>query len=149
MNTVQHFNRGMLKSYLKSNGLHYLRDQDNDFVINFSGDDEIGCDLAVWLITSSNNADVLDIMIEGQKPIPKAQWGQALTVCNEWNKSTRWPKAFLQVNDPSKDTVGKILLKEAIDLEKGVHQELLDDYIDTSVSASIQFWMSVNKEHKV
>ncbi len=80
------------------------------------------------------------------KRIPKSDWGRAVMICNTWNKERSWPKAYLFVRNPSTDTHGLIVLEDVIDLEKGIHQELLDDFSLTSIATAISFWKWAHKE---
>ncbi len=66
--------------------------------------------------------------------------GEALGKANEWNATRRWPRAFV------KD--GHFFLDFHLDLEKGVHKELLKDVVATVLAGVSQFllWLGGNGE---
>jgi len=146
MPTVQKFSRSMIEKYLKAKNLKFLRDSDGDFRISFAYDEDTGCKLDVWFIAGGPQGDIYYVGVHSDKRIPKSDWGRAVMLCNTWNKERRWPKAYLYVHDPSTDTVGSIRLEEQIDLEKGIHQELLDDFTDTVIASANLFWEWAHKE---
>ena len=42
---------------------------------------------------------------------------------------------------------GKIMLEEQIDLGTGIHQELLNDFIETVFGSSVAFWEIRHRDH--
>jgi len=146
MPTVQKFDRSMIEKYLKSVNLKYLRDSDGDFVAQFAYDEDTGCELTLYLIAAGQKNEIYVIRVLSDKRIPKSDWGRAMMLCNTWNDERRWPKAYLHVANPDKDTIGTIVLEEQIDLEKGIHQELLDDLTTTILMGAHLFWEWAHKE---
>jgi hypothetical protein len=134
MPTVQEFDRKMVKSFLESADLHYLTDSDGDFRIDLPADDDVKCDLEVWLLISDEQEEILSIMIRSDKRIPRQEQGRALLLCNTWNADNYWPTAYLDTEE------GSIVLDRAIDFEKGVHQELLDDFVLGTIGTAMTFW---------
>jgi len=146
MAMVQEFNDAMIESYLKTLDYNYLKDKDGDYCIRFKFDDDWGCSLDLWIIKTGTKKQIMEVMITSDKQILKQDWGRCIMMCNTFNRGWRWPKAFLLVEDESSSTTGSILLQEYIDLEKGIHQELFDDYIATVISAGFTFWKWMHKE---
>lgn len=146
MPTVKKFDRSMIENYLKSRNLKYLVDSDDDYRVEFAYSESTGCELTVLLIAAGAKREIYQILVLSDKRIPKKDWGQAIMACNTWNKEKRWPKAYLYVSDPSKDSVGMIMLEGQIDLEKGIHQELFDDFTDTIIVTANSFWEWAHKE---
>jgi putative sensory transduction regulator len=149
MPTVETFNRGMIEKYLKANDLRFLKDEDGDFVVDFAYDEDCGCELSFRLLAEGQQSEIYVIRAMADKRIQKADWGRAIMLCNTWNMERRWPRSYLYVRDQSKDTTGGIVLEEQIDLEKGIHQELLDHYTDTVMSAAYSFWQWAHKEQNL
>ncbi len=143
---VQPFTRSMIANYLKGADLSYLTDNDGDFVVQFGYEDIRGCRLSFYLMAAGKNADVYSIMVRSDKRIPKSDWERAMIACNTWNKDRRWPKAYLEVDDPTTDTTGEIILEGQIDLGKGIHQELLDSFTETLLLSGNMFWVWAHKE---
>ncbi len=146
MPTVQRFDRNMIEKHLKARSVKYLRDSDGDFRIEFAYDEDTGCELTVWLIAAGTQNQIYDVLVVSNKRIPKSDWARAIMVCNTWNKEWRWPTAYLYVSDPSTDTTGTIRLEQQIDLEPGIHQELLGDFTDTIITGAFAFWKWAHKE---
>ncbi len=146
MPTVQKFDRSMIERYLKSRNLKYLVDSDGDYRVEFAYDESVGCGLKVLLIAAGPRHQIYQIVVLSDKRIPQKDWARAVMACNTWNKEKRWPKAYLYVADPSKDTVGMIMLEGQIDLEKGIHQELFNDFTDTIIATATSFWKWAHTE---
>lgn len=147
MPNVQRFDRSMIERYLKQTGYKYLRDSDGDFHVNFHYEEDTGCELSILLCAEGKGSEIYSIRVLSDKRIPKSDWGRAIMLCNTWNKERRWPKAYLHVSDPAKDTVASIVLEQQIDLEKGIHQELLDHLTSSILLGGYVFWQWAHKEN--
>lgn len=145
MGVVQTFDSSMIENYLRTRNLRYSIDMDGDYRVDFSYDDDVGGELTYWLVRGGQDKDVYQILVMSTRRIPKPEWGLAVMLCNTWNTEKRWPKAYLYIRDNSAETA-EIRLDQSIDLETGVHQELLDDFTNTMTSGAIQFWMWAHKE---
>lgn len=142
---VQKFERKMIEQTLRSNNLRFLRDSDDDFVLEWGYDDEHGCALKSLLMVGGGNKDVYRITTTSDRRIPRNDWGRTIMICNTWNMERNWPKAYLRVANAS-DNYGLIVLENAFDLEKGIHQELLDDFTLTAIGTAFQFWKWAHQE---
>lgn len=149
MPNVQKLNKGMIESYLKAHNHKYLIDSDGDYLVEFAYDDEAGCSISVWLCIEGSRDDIYSVLMTSDRRIPKQQWEHAIMVCNTWNKEKLWPKAYLYVRDPASDTYGRIRLEHQIDVEKGIHQELLDDFTRMTIVFGYQFWKWAHGEHNL
>jgi hypothetical protein len=146
MATVEKFTRPMIERYLRSVGVKFLTDSDGDFVVQFGYSETQGCELSFYFIAGGRENEIYVIRAFSDKRIARDEWARAVMLCNQWNTERRWPKAYLQVKDPASDNYGAILLEEQIDLEKGIHQELLDDFSNTFVVTAGSFWEWAHKE---
>ena len=140
MNELTTFNRGMIKQYLDSVGLRYMTDTEGDFHIFFGYQEEIGCSLTITLAAQGRRSEIYVVRAVADKHIPKQEWGKAIMLCNTYNRGHRWPKAYLYVRDPNDDATVVIMLEEQIDLEKGIHQALFDDFTHTVIASVHTFW---------
>ncbi|HLZ60092.1 MAG TPA: YbjN domain-containing protein, partial [Ktedonosporobacter sp.] len=93
--------------------------------------------------------DIYRILTTSDRRIPRNDWGRAVMICNTWNKERYWPKAFLSVRNPDSDAYGAITLEWQIDLGKGIHQELLNDFTMTILSGGIAFWKWAHQEQSM
>jgi len=136
----------MLENSLKSTNLRYLTDRDGDIVLQFGHGDHWGCDLNLYLTVAGQNADVLSMYALPGHHITMERLGDALMACNEWNLDRRYPKAALRTGT-AEDSSGRFFLQMAFDLEKGIHQELLDDTVVVFVMGVDQFcrWLHDSK----
>ena len=141
------FDHAMIETYLQAREYRYLRDQEGDYRVEFSYNEDRDCALKIWLIVSGTRRQIYHVWIWAEKRIRRDDWDRALRLCNTWNKENRWPKAYLHVNDPATDATGEIRLEENIDLEKGIHQELFDDWTDTAIATASNFWKWIHQEH--
>lgn len=146
MPSVQTFTQSMIKTYLDGKNLRYLVDNDGDFLVRFSRDEDTGCELSIYFIAAGQKKEIFAIRIDSDREIPKSNWAQVMLLCNEWNREKRWPKVYLNNKDAN---TARIVCEEHIDLQTGVHQELLNDYADTAVASAFQFWVWLHKEHNI
>jgi len=146
MPTVEKFGSSMLEKYVKKQGWKFLRDSDGDYRVAFSHDDSVGCELTLWLIAGGQKDEILMVLVSSNKRIQKNDWPRVIGLCNTWNRTRRWPKAYLHIEDPAKDVAAEIRLEGQLDLERGVHQELVNDFCDTIWQFSLQFWNWAHKE---
>jgi hypothetical protein len=137
---VAPFTRDMIKSYLDTRGLSYLRDAPGDFRIDFAHDDDLGCATSFWLMATGQREEIFGIEARSTRRFSRDSWDWALYLVNEWNKRMRYPKAYFLVADPESDKTGEIRLEQYIDLEKGIHAALLDHLIDTMMGGATRFW---------
>ncbi|MFN8535069.1 MAG: YbjN domain-containing protein [Dehalococcoidia bacterium] len=145
MASVERLSPELLVKYLESRRLGYERDDETDYRVEFPFDPELGCALHIWLLLGGRDRQILSVRAVGQIPIARTEFEKVLDLCNEWNSDRRWPKAYLYRRTPA-DDVGAIYLEENIDLAPGVHQELLEDWLDTMRSASVEFWIWAHGE---
>lgn len=142
MAKVDKFERNMIQRSLDSMGLRYLRDSDGDFVILFARDDDAGCELQARIMAVGQNHEILAVHMQSDARMESNDTGLLCRVCNLWNREHRWPKAYV-------DDEGDIILEEQIDLEKGIHQELLHHFIATTVAAGHRFWVWAHKDQEL
>ena len=143
---VQTFDRSMIESSLRSASLRFLRDDDGDFIVQFGYDSATDCEINIGFDVSGNTHSVYSIHGTSDKRIPRNDWGRVVMMCNTWNKERRWPKAFLYTRNPGSDATATIVLEENLDLDTGIHQELLDDFTLTTISGILQFWKWAHQE---
>jgi hypothetical protein len=138
MRFVEPLSKSMVEKFLKSTSWRYLVDRDGDYLLQFGHSNNWGCDLDIYLTIAGQRSDVLSMYATPGHRIPSERWAEALVTCNEWNLEKRWPKAAFRAGD-SRDATGSFFLQLALDLEQGVHQELLDDTITVFISGADSF----------
>jgi hypothetical protein len=138
MPTVETFSRPMIEKFLKSWGLPYKADDDGDFILAVPNTDDMGCDLVMFITATGRQSDVCSMTALPTFSLPAARLTDALLACNEWNLEKRWPKAALKIGS-SRDDGGTFMLEMSLDLEKGIHQELLSYTLGVFVSSAVAF----------
>jgi hypothetical protein len=138
--SVQKFTRAMIKRYLDTQGLSYLRDTPGDFRVDFAYDDDLGCAISFWLMAVGQREEIFGLEARSTKRFSRDSWDWALFLVNEWNKRMRYPKAYFLVADPETDKTGEIRLEQYLDLERGIHQDLFDSTVYTMMGGATRFW---------
>jgi hypothetical protein len=146
MATVQPFNTGMIETCFKQRGIKYLVDSESNLMIHWGYDEATGCSMNLHFSAQGSKKHIYAITVIAEKPVPKSEWGRAMMICNTWNKDKRFGKAYLYVNDPANDATGMIVFDNHMDLEEGIHQELLNDLTFTIMAAANDFWEWAHKE---
>ena len=140
MADVIKFEQSMIEAYLRQKEWNYLTDRKGNFQMNFSSDAETGYAWTVFFSAVGERMDIYQVYVRANHDFPKAQWPEILELCNDWNRKRFYPKAYLNIRDSETDPTGTVVLEHAIDLEKGVHQELLNDFTACAYSGAISFW---------
>lgn len=121
----------MIRNFLERDDLHYYIDRDGDYAVHVG-------DLMINLIATGRHDDVYSIMCSNSKEYEGDQLAYAIGCCNEWNADKRWPKAY--VRRKTEQLGGRIILEQSLDLETGIHQELLNDFTRIILICCVQFW---------
>jgi putative sensory transduction regulator len=146
MDVVQRFDRSMIERFLVSTKLRYLRDNDGDFVVQFGFDTDRGNEMTFMLMTGGSQGQIYAIYGESSNVIQAQDVDRAIRMCNMWNTEKRWPKAYVRMRQDAGRSYGRIMLEGQLDLEKGIHQELFDDYTSTIFATASSFWEWAHKE---
>jgi len=139
MPTVEKFSHEMVEKVLKAHNWKYFVDNDGDFRVDFAYDEDTGCEVGFYCIITGSKKQIYSVRVHSSTRIKKTDWDRVLFLCNTWNETKRWPKAYLHVRDREKDSTGVVYLEEQIDLEPGIHQELLDDFTVTVFTGGNSF----------
>lgn len=147
MPTVQKFDARMIEAYLKGTGWTYSQEHDTHFYLVLNEQGKCGCDLTCRFLTHGSQNEIYLVRVIAHKDIVRTDWGRALLSCNDWMKQQCWPRAYLHAENYDTDTSAKIFLEEYIDLESGVHQQLLNEFTERVVSGAINFWQWAHQKH--
>lgn len=140
MSAIEKFGPEMIEDFLDSMGLKYLRDDDGDYAVQFSRDEASECQLTIWLVSAGPNKNIYCITIRSDKVFARQQWEECISLCNEWNRCKRWPKAYLNAEEKSSQETAEILLEMQIDLENGIHREFFSDHTMNAIACGNAFW---------
>lgn len=144
MPVVEKLSKQMLENYLREKELRFLMDQDGDFKVVFGEDEDWGCELEMWLIISGSKKEILNVQVKSDKHYDRGDCPRAIMACNQWNATKLYPKAFVHMLEDGSS--GILMCEGIIDLEQGIHQELLNDFITSQISGSFAFWKWVHQE---
>ncbi len=129
MQTIETFNREMIRRYLEERNVNFLTDRDGDFVVFFETEPGLP-DLMVHFMVGGLFEEILSVRAK-LMPTPPLNGEVCLNLVNNWNVERRWPKAVYRQ--------GEIGLEWDIDLERGVHYPLLAHLCDILMVATHQF----------
>ncbi|NJP05672.1 MAG: YbjN domain-containing protein [Chloroflexaceae bacterium] len=149
MSVVEPFSLAMVERYIQKRGWKFLRDQDGDYRVDFAYSDERGCSLSLWMIAEGAESEIYTVRVYSDKRIPRDDWMHVIRLCNEWNRDRRWPKAYLHAPSDEEMLTAPVHLEYQIDLETGIHQELLEHLTESILSSSHAFWMWMAEEHDI
>jgi len=126
---VEPISRALLQGVLEETDLKYMVDKDGDFVL-LIGDEKARATAIVVIALQGPRKQILTVMarVENTPSLSRADW---LEKVNLWNAKKRWPRAFLAGD--------RLTLDFHLNLEKGVHRELLKDIILTVLAGISQF----------
>lgn len=138
MSVVRPFNKERIVRYMKENDHRYMTDSDGDICLRFNVD---GMIFNCFVMAKGEDSEILAGLAFREKEYPRNEWAACMEACNSWNASRRWPKTYLRILET--DEKAKVCCESHVDLEKGVHQELLDHMINSFIVTSHTFfeWM--------
>jgi len=128
MSPVAPVSRERIRAVLDKRSVRHKIDKDGDLVVSMSADEDVPYDVAVFL--SIENEYIFAVRAIPSAEIAQDKQSDAILFANKWNKVKRWPKAFLH------DGYNRVVGELHHDLEQGVHDELLEDMVRMSISAS-------------
>ncbi len=146
MGIVESFGRGMIEAFLEDSELHYLRDRDGDFVVEFGYDEEVLGHPRFMLVVSGEDQDQYCLRGDTLRRIAKFDWDRSIRLCNEWNAQYKLPKVYLEIDDPNASTTARVVCEQWINLEAGVHQELINQMTSTFFTACFSFWRWLERQ---
>jgi uncharacterized Zn-finger protein len=147
MGFVESFNHSAIEAFLEEDGLQYLRDRDGDFIVQFAYDEEIAGHPRFLLAVSGDDDEQYCLRGDTLRRTPRGEWDRVLRLCNEWNAHYKMPKVYLEIDDPNASATGRIVCEQWIDLETGVHQELVNHLTSTFFSSCFGFWRWLERQN--
>jgi hypothetical protein len=136
MSNVQSLSFDRVKSVLKKLGVDIYGEDEDGLIVKLRAIEELPHDVICHV--DIRRDDVLHVLVESTKVVPESKIGEAIFFCNTWNAYRLWPntwiKAFLN------EKTSKLSGMYAIDLETGVHEELLEDFLGDSLNSALQLY---------
>lgn len=124
-----------IKSVLERLEIAYSVDSDGDVGAGW----EAG---SFFFLVEGQSEELLCVRGQWRARLTPSEYGQAIEVCNDWNRETRWPKTYARHAD--EDTVA-INAELNIDFEQGVTDEQLQQQIQCVVSTGLSFFDKLNE----
>ena len=147
MGFVEPFGHAMIEAFLEESELHYLRDRDGDFVVEFGYDEEITGHPRFLLAAVGDEHEQYCMRGDTLRRIPRSDWDRLLRLCNEWNALYKMPKVYLEVDDPNSSATGRVVCEQWLTLESGLHQELVNQLTSSFFSACFGFWRWLERQN--
>src|SRR3954454_10833433 len=147
MGFVEQFSHAMIEAFLDDSELHYLRDRDGDFVVEFGYDEEIAGHPRFLLAATGDDHEQFCLRGDTVRRIPRVDWDRMLRLCNEWNALYKMPKVYFEVDDPNTSTTGRVVCEQWLNLEPGIHQELVNQFANSFFSACFGFWRWLERQN--
>ena len=146
MGFIESFGQTMIEAFLEEDGLHYLRDRDGDFIVQFGYDEEIAGHPRFLIAASGEDQEQFCLRGDTMRRVSRPDWDRVLRLCNEWNAHYKMPKVYFEVDDPNTSTTGRVVCEQWLDLGVGVHQELVNHLAGTFFSACFGFWRWLQRQ---
>lgn len=142
------FAPAMLEAFLARYNYKYLVSPRNgDIVIRFDYDDVADACLTATFFVAGEPKEAYQITVENTLRVPRADWDRYTALCNRWNATHVWPKAFLEIPKAGHETT-TVTLEMAIPLAAGIHQELLEEVSRSALTSSVAFWHWIKDEDR-
>lgn len=147
MGFIESFGHDMIEAFLDEDGLHFLRDRDGDFIVQFGYDEKIDGHPRFLLVASGDEQEQFCLRGDTLRRIPRPDWDRVLRLCNEWNAQYKMPKVYFEVDDPNASSTGRVVCEQWLDLEPGLQQELVNHLASTFFSSCFGFWRWLERQN--
>ena len=149
MAIVESFGRAMIETFLEESELHYLRDRDGDFVVEFGYDEEVLGHPRFMLVVSGDDQDQYCLRGDTMKRVARLDWDRSIRLCNEWNAQYKLPKVYLEIDDPNASATARVVCEQWLNFDVGVHQELINQLTSTFFTACFSFWRWLERQDAI
>ena len=148
MPAVEEFSRDLIEKALSQGGERYLKDSDGDFVVMYSqAASRAGVTFSMNLVAGGSKNEIFVVVVRCDKRFPRSQWPQVLALMNEWHRTRRWPKLYLDVEDLGGDEPAGVVAEAQLDCETGAFPELLKDLYKGVIATADSFFNWLKNEH--
>lgn len=124
---VRPISRERIAAYLDGFDFIYEYDEDGDLVGRWDGN-------TVWFLLLGEQHEIVQVRARWHRTLQSTAALAAIQAVNDWNRDRVWPKAYLSVREDAVAVYGEF----SADLEFGVSDNQLDDYLGTALSACLQ-----------
>lgn len=155
---VRTFSPEMLRRGLDTKDWRYYirKGPDPWFVIHFVYDPIADRETKIMAAVLGRDRDILHVEWTGDRRTSADQFGLGYRLCNEWNNRFRWPRAYLDIPSLRKaaeegelreeSPSGLLSLDFNLPLGPGIHQALLNHFLDRFFDAGWEFWRMAQED---
>ena len=142
--TVQPFTLETIERHLRGKELTYWKNGKNMCLVFLGYDKDSDRCVRIMHFVEGKRDTVYRLHVVADRRVEAGDYAKARELCNQWNDTYRWPRAFLEVPSlPEGDGLpgsGLLAMDYQMQLEKGIHQALFDDMVGNAISTSYDFW---------
>jgi hypothetical protein len=113
-------------------------DNENTLYTVLPGRKKIGCDLYTFYQILGRHKDIFKVSHTIEPEIPQGDWMRAILVCNEYNMTSVYGTAYLQVKEGH--NTAKLYFVTKIQLKEGATEEFIDDFLKCVFGDAIDFF---------
>jgi putative sensory transduction regulator len=133
MSDLRPFSVEMFEQYARARDYRYLVEGGRNYLIRFRAGEDVPA-VDCWLY-GDGAAEVVTIRFYTRERF-EADESFAVSTCDAWNRTRRWPTAYSLVNDVALE----IVLEGHLIVDHGVTDEWLADFLDAHVRGAFWFW---------
>ncbi len=129
---------------LEHGGVH-INDTPPYCRVRFFPTEYIPCEMSLVGAIDGEERIILRLNAYTNVKIAEAQWGEAISRCNVWNASTRWPKAYRYREEHDQGVTGQIILDQQYFLRDGITPEQFRGLYRVIYEGACDFWVEHTK----
>lgn len=139
MSNLQPFTGALIAECLRDRGVKFMTDDEGACLARFGSNNVPLGNLDVWLSPDGSDRDIFLVRAIAEMEFSEPEHAGVTRICNEWNSTRRWPKAYLRVDDDGGS--GQVFLEEQLLIRgQGISKELVITFFDVVIATSLQFW---------
>lgn len=125
-------------AYLDSKGLSFQQDDAGNYLINVA-------DNYYSILVSGDQQEILALRGTWHFTVPPDMDSRMRVMCDNWNQEKLWPKTYTMVDD---EGMVQLRTEHNIDLEHGVSDSQLQQFLDGGFMSSMQFFGVLDAEFR-
>jgi len=148
--TVRPFTLETIEDHLKRKEITCWKADQKICLVFMGYDQESDRCVRVMHFVEGKHDTVYRLRVVADRRVDAKDYTRARELCDKWNGSYRWPRAFLEI--PTLDEgagvpgSGLLVMDYQCQLAKGIHPALFDDLVGEAVSTSFDFWKMAREE---
>lgn len=138
MPNTQTISMDMILEGIKAHSWNYVTDSDGDYRVDFAPETKLERFHCYFTLRGAKK-DLFNCFGYFDYVIPESSIAQAIYLCNQYHCEKYAPCAYVRVREDGSTKFGRFWCQEVYDLENGIHQEGLKNFMTHFIGSILSF----------